>query len=179
MDNFTNLTLKMRFRLPNGEEFEAEGTREFIESQRNYFLKLIGHPTPSVPLPVNSALSFAPATTKHTEQYLWEQLFKEDGETLILRKKSKYSAADIAILMLAGVRILFKKDKYSALDLAKSLKASNIEGGRLDRLLIPAIQAGYLSAQGSKRGRAYQLSDSGFTKAYILAEKLLQNQGGI
>ena len=34
--------LKIRFRFPGGEEFEAEGSREFIEQQRNYFLALIG-----------------------------------------------------------------------------------------------------------------------------------------
>ncbi len=36
--------LKIRFRLPNGEEFEAQGPQEFIERERAYFLRLIAHP---------------------------------------------------------------------------------------------------------------------------------------
>ena len=175
MNNSTEPTLKMRFRLPNGEEFEAEGTREFIESQRNYFLRMIGHTETNNPQ-TNSFSNTLPEQQHHTEQYLWERIFKEDGDTLILRNKTKLVTVDIAMLLLAGARILLKKGEYSALELAKSLKASGIEGGRLDRLLAPAIQAEYLSAQGSKRSRTYKLSDSGFAKAYILLEKLLQNR---
>ena len=47
--------LKIRFRFPGGEEFEAEGSREFIEQQRNYFLALIGKkmsgPASAIPAP--------------------------------------------------------------------------------------------------------------------------------
>ena len=34
-------TPKVRFKLPGGEEFEAEGSAEFIEAQRDYFLQLL------------------------------------------------------------------------------------------------------------------------------------------
>lgn len=40
MDN-TNNTQKIRFKFAGGEEFEAEGSLEFIESQRDYFLSLV------------------------------------------------------------------------------------------------------------------------------------------
>lgn len=46
MADETHKNLKIRFRFPGGEEFEAEGTPEFIEQQRNYFLALIGKNTP-------------------------------------------------------------------------------------------------------------------------------------
>lgn len=175
MNNFTDTTLKMRFRLPNGEEFEAEGPREFIESQRNYFLTLIGQ----VPLgQAQSHISSPTASKEHTEKYLWERLLREDGEILILRRKAKLSIPEIASLLIAGARILLEREEYSALELAKSLKASGIVGGRLDRALSPEIQSGRLVAQGSKRGRTYRLSEEGFTRAFVLAEKLFQGQGG-
>lgn len=42
---------KIRFRLPSGEEFEAEGPKEFIEEQRAYFLRLTGKkPIPQAPV---------------------------------------------------------------------------------------------------------------------------------
>ena len=177
MNNSTEPTLKMRFRLPHGEEFEAEGSLEFIESQRNSFLRLIGHSEVNVS-PASSLPNIPSAQQQHTEQYLWERILKEDGNTLILRNKTKSTTAEIAILLLAGARVLLKREEYSALELSKSLKASGIEGGRLDRMLASAIQAGYLFSQGSKRGRTYRISESGFAKAYILADKLSQNRGG-
>lgn len=174
MNSSTEATLKMRFRLPNGEEFEAEGPREFIESQRNYFLALIGQPSESQSRSINPSYS---SPKEHTERYSWEQLLREDGEILILRRKAKLSVTDIASILIAGARVLFGKEGYSALELAKSLKASGIKGGRLDRVLAPEIQSGRLIAQGSKRSRIYRLSEEGFTRAFVVAEKLLQGQG--
>ena len=173
MNNGENNTLKMRFRLPNGEEFEAEGPREFIEQERNYFLALIGQTKPG-----GLATLPAPQTTlqtpQHTEQYLWEKLLKEDGDTLILRHKTKLTAQELAALVLAGARVLLKKPAYPALELARSVKACGIEGGRLDRLLAGEIQAGHMVGEGSKRGRTYKLTDEGFARAFVLAEKLLK-----
>ena len=178
MNNPTEPTLKIRFRLPKGEEFEAEGPREFIESQRNYFLQLIGN-TQNTSLQSgsgsDSGINPGNNAPQHTEQYLWEMIFKQDADTLIMRNKHKLPTTDITLLLIAAARILLQKEEYSALELAKSLKANHIEGMRLDRLLAPAMQAGYLSAQGSKRSRTYKLSDSGFAKAYMLAEKIRQN----
>ena len=41
--------LKIRFRFAGGEEFEAEGSAEFIEEQRQQFLALIGKKASSIP----------------------------------------------------------------------------------------------------------------------------------
>lgn len=214
MNNPAEPILKMRFRLPNGEEFEAEGPREFIERERNYFLALIGQqregvaPLPTIPqaavaptisTPAPSSVepkSYAPVPTSgvvipavsaptpsaaptsgevtyHTELYLWERLFKEDGDLLILRRKAKLTMAEFATILIAGARVLLKKKSYSALEITKSLKASGgVIKGRLDRLLAPEIQAGRLIAQGAKRSRTYALTDEGFAKAFVLAERL-------
>lgn len=181
MNNSNEPILKMRFRLPNGEEFEAEGTREFIERERNYFLTLIGQTnTPTAPARTAFTTPSQPQESSaggHTEQYLWERLLKEDGQTLLLRQKTKLEAAQIALLLVAGARVLLRQTDYSALELAKSLKACGISGGRLDRILSPELHAGRLIAKGSKRGRTYSLSDEGFAKAFLLAEKLLKTRG--
>ncbi len=39
--NETDKTQKIRFKFANGEEFEAEGSLDFVEKQRDYFLSLI------------------------------------------------------------------------------------------------------------------------------------------
>lgn len=183
MNSGENNTLKIRLRLPNGEEFEAEGPREFIEQERNYFLALIGQGKAAAQALAQSAgLAVvqpkpAPNTAapQHTEQYLWEKLLKEDGDTLILRRKAKLPPQEVAALVLAGARVLLKQPAYPALELARSLKACGIEGGRLDRLLAGEIQAGRIVGEGTKRSRTYKLTPQGFARAFALAEKLLQN----
>ena len=173
--NSEEAPLKIRFRLPNGEEFEAQGPREFIERERNYFLALIGSSKPATAAPAfPAAAPNTAAAPQHTEQYRWEKLLKEDENTLMLRRKTKLTAQETATIILAGARVLLKKPAYPALELVRSLKACGIETGRLDRLLAGEIQAGRMVGEGSKRSRTYKLTDEGFARAFVLAEKLLK-----
>lgn len=222
--------LKIRFRFPGGEEFEAEGSREFIEQQRNYFLALIGkkmsgpasaipaprkrttypltdapkptafqtvpasplfsptaisQTTPNAPTPLPPLSSVPPALRGEAALQadmpladipqpvrLWEQLLKEDGEIVVLRRKMRLSAAEAASLLVAGARVLLKKPNYPALHLSQSMRKSGFDEGRLDRILAPEIRNGHLASDGSKRSRTYRLTNEGFAKAFVLAEKL-------
>lgn len=213
-------TLKIRFRFPGGEEFEAEGNREFIEQQRNYFLSLIGKQTdaqlppaepalrrttypltpartesPQTPradnrpqtadLPPLSALPPAQRASAATEVppqkpqtqvfpalRLWERILKEDGEIVLLRRKMRLTPQEAASLLVAGARVLLKKPAYGALELSRSMKKSGFSEGRLDRLLAPLVRNGQLISDGTKRGRTYQLTNEGFARSFVLAEKL-------
>ncbi len=181
-NNMDKETLKMRFKLPSGEEFEAQGPQEFIEAQRNYFLTLIGQQisAPANPLSINTLQQHPALPVSHTrlataqapQASLWERLFRVQEHTLVLRRKAKISPQDTAILVLAAARDIFKQGAYSALELSSSLKAMGM-GGRLDRLLAGEIQTGRMTAHGSKRGRTYQLSNEGLAHAFVLAHKLL------
>ena len=223
--------LKIRFRFPGGEEFEAEGSREFIEQQRNYFLALIGKkmsgPASAIPAPrkrttypltggpkptasqtVPASPLFSPTDIPQTATNdaptplpplssvppalrgetalqadmpladipqpvrLWEQLLKEEGDIVVLRRKMRLSAAEAASLLVAGARVLLKKPHYPALLLSQSMRKSGFDEGRLDRILVPEIRNGHLASDGSKRSRTYRLTNEGFAKAFVLAEKL-------
>lgn len=223
--------LKIRFRFPGGEEFEAEGSREFIEQQRNYFLVLIGkkmsgpatsaipaprkrttypltggpkptasqtvpasplfsptaipQTTPNAPTPLPPLSSVPPALRGGAALQadmpladipqpvrLWEQLLKEEGDIVVLRRKMRLSAAEAASLLVAGARVLLKKPNYPALHLSQSMRKSGFDEGRLDRILAPEIRNGHLASDGSKRSRTYRLTNEGFAKAFVLAEKL-------
>lgn len=215
MADETEKILKIRFRFPGGEEFEAEGNREFIEQQRNYFLALIGKSAPLAPaprkrptypltpnprsaqistpaagfttpaaLPALSAIPpamRAPAETQNDPNTeivqpvrLWEQLLKEDGDIVVLRRKMRLNATEAASLLVAGARVLLKKPTYSALHLSQSMRKSGFEEGRLDRILTPEIRNGHLESEGAKRSRTYRLTNEGFAKAFVLAEKLVK-----
>lgn len=180
----TEKTLKIRFRFPGGEEFEAQGTLEFIEKQRNYFLGLIGkHPKPT-PTPTPPAIAPAPekaitqppaspAQEAFPAKRLWEKLFKEEGDEVILRRKMRLEPQEAALLLLAAARVLLSQPECKALALSQMLQKSGFtNAGRLDRLLQQEAANGYLESDGIKRGRVYRLTNAGFARAFVLAEKL-------
>ncbi len=176
MNNSQEPALKIRFRLPSGEEFEAEGPREFIDTERAKFLTLINQHTAApqpAPTPVIQSQT-EPTHSGHSELYFWEKLLKEDGSTLVLRRKTKWTAQETALVLLAGARVLLNQPAYPALELARSLTACGVTEGRLDRLLASEIQAGRIVGEGIKRSRTYQLTNEGFARAFVLAEKLLK-----
>lgn len=196
MPENTEKTLKIRFRFPGGEEFEAEGTLEFIEKQRNYFLDLIGkQPKKSTsPIPASlrenhailSATAPAPALPAQPEiknstpvqevfpaKRLWETLLKEEGGEIVLRRKMRLEPQEAALLLLAGARVLLNHAECKALSLSQMLQKSGFtNAGRLDRLLQTEASNGYLQSEGVKRGRVYRLTNAGFARAFVLAEKL-------
>lgn len=241
MSDTNEKKVKIRFKFRSGEEFEAEGSPDFIESQRAQFLQLIGKEgrsasttRPSVSRPPTrafsapaadpsplSAANFPPLTgpaaafprmqpasapfpsqadtapqdpqqlllqpaalrakprtaaqPSDEAQHLWECIVKVDDGHVYLRRKSRLITPETAaLLLLAAAKVLLQENSYSALALAKSLTKSGYGGGRLDRLLGPDLRQGTLRAEGSKRSRAYLLSDEGFARAYVLAGKLAE-----
>ena len=109
---------------------------------------------------------------------LWEQVVRTDDRFVYLRRKSRLlSPNTAALVLLAAAKVLLSAvvtDGYSALALAKSLKKSGYGGERLDRVLAADIKQGLIRSYGSKRARAYTLSNEGYTKAFVLAGKLAE-----
>lgn len=221
--------VKIRLKLRSGEEFEAEGSPDFIEKQRAEFLQLIGKPAKnhetawteaSAPKPLRrsaprlpsvrpfaqpqtadfsttpysapsitqsgfsaaeqaslrgeNALPRASQSTESAHIALWEQIIKTDDGLVLLRRKSRLLTPETAaiVLIAAAKELLRESNGYSALALSKSLTKSGYGGGRLDRVLAAEMRQGTVKAVGSKRSRAYLLSDEGFARGFVLAEKL-------
>ena len=117
----------------------------------------------------------APISTETgQETRLWEELVKTEENLVILRRKNRLLTAETAALVLiAAAKVLLgAQNGYSALHLSKSLSKSGYGGERLDRTLGGEIRRGTVKSEGSKRSRVYLLSDEGFAKAFVLAEKL-------
>ena len=188
-----NKTQKIRFKFANGEEFEAEGNPEFIESQRDYFLALVNKRKPNTLTPREDAsvsgtlaprlYATAPGTYTHTptptqapeppfsNSRLWEQLLKQEGDKVVLRRKFRLSPHEASMLILGGAKILLNKTAYSALALSQAVELSGFQISRLDRQLAPAVKLGYIVSEGSKRSRTYALTPAGFAHAFMLAQK--------
>lgn len=190
MTDETEKNLKIRFRFPGGEEFEAQGTLEFIEKQRNYFVELIGKqkktPQPAQLAPADMPRPPAPYQALPTDKSnasavqeafpakrLWEKLFKEENNAIFLRRKMRLEAHEAALLLLAGARVLLNRPECKALSLSQMLQKSGFaDAGRLDRLLQQETHNGYVQSEGIKRGRIYRLTNAGFARGFVLAEKL-------
>lgn len=197
---------KIRFKFRTGEEFEAEGNPDFIEKQRTEFLLLINKyssaaktavPQPAAPpfrhAENGNSLSISQAHAVHTETRppfptpsasetrLWEEIVKTAVPYVILRRKHRLLTPETAalVLMAAAKTLLNMTKGYSALHLAKSLSKSGYGGERLDRILASEMLQGRVKAYGSKRSRFYMLSDEGFAKAYVLAEKIASERGSL
>ena len=127
--------------------------------------------TDSAALPANPA-PISTGTVQETR--LWEELVKTEENLVILRRKNRLLTAETAALVLiAAAKVLLgAQNGYSALHLSKSLSKSGYGGERLDRTLGGEIRRGTVKSEGSKRSRVYLLSDEGFAKAFVLAEKL-------
>ena len=192
-----NETLKLRFKLKTGEEFEAQGNQSFISAQKEAFLNLDKAARPLTNIYTHKQEDSSQETPKplahpsylrnvnnHTRNPIptpsgevWDKVAYSDGESIIIRRKSKLIKPQIAALIILGAnKVLSSQDTLTALELAKSLKLSGYlkTGQRLDRLLEGEIREGHLSYEGSKRNRLYRISATGQAKAYIWAEKLLQ-----
>lgn len=183
MENTNNKSFKIRFKFITGEEFEAEGTPEFIESQRAVFLQLTQKAKTTAPNakydsnPQAGSTPMPQALADHsvfTGKRLWEQITQLGPDNLpTLRKKARTSPQEGALLLLAAAKELQGQEGgLNALSLSRALQASGFSNiGRLDRLLAPLAEQGYLTSLGSKRSRKYILTQPGLTRAFVLASK--------
>ena len=140
MEEKEKYSLKIRFKLPSGEEFEAEGPKEFIEEQRAYFLTLTGKKpiapkqtagvnTYTAPKPVNytpqrptypltpqPSMAPQPATAPlqapaaASVSPIWEKLFKTEDGALVLRRKSRLLTPQTAALVLIAAARMLRKE---------------------------------------------------------------------
>ncbi|MBI5743557.1 MAG: hypothetical protein HY952_03315 [Elusimicrobia bacterium] len=160
------MNFKLRIKHPSGAEFEAEGPAEFIQAEKNGFLRGL------------SAAGQAGEAAKHHEEQAgepaWDTLAEAKGGLLILRNKHQsLKAGDAALMILAAEKLLNKTSSVGAIALSKAIKASGYAPERIDRLLAKANREGLLKASGTKRNRAYQITDRGLERAWLEARKLI------
>lgn len=186
-----NTRFRLKIKLPSGSEFEAEGSRDFVLSERERFLEhsateqdSIGshkqtntassmHKPPEYPPTAIEPLNLMPPKSIEKAGEVWQKIAIIKDNIVILKVKHPQIAAQEAALTIAGAtRAICDIQPIPALTLSKSLRKSGYITGRLDRLLGHEIAAGRMMPVGTKRNRAYHLSDKGLARAYILAEKL-------
>jgi len=160
------MNFKLRIKHPSGAEFEAEGPAEFIQAEKEGFLDRLIGAQPS-------------GQQKHHEEQnqetVWGALTEAKNGALILKNKHQnLKSGDAALLILAAERQINAAGSVSAITLAKAIRASGYAPGRVDRLLAKPHREGLIKASGTKRNRAYQITDKGLERAWLEARKIGQ-----
>ena len=155
---------RVRLKLPNGAELEAEGDAEFVRQERADFIlrqtpiTTVGAPEPGREPRVN-----------------WDAVVEARGGGLTLRGKipgGDKGGKDACLALIMASERLLSQPKPTATMLAKWLRTSGYPVGRMDRTLQDAISQGELLSSGSRRSRRYELTATGKIKALLLSEQL-------
>ena len=163
---------RLRLKLRDGAEFEAEGSLDFIATERQRFLEARLSQQPE-----NAATGHAEAGI-HPGKELWHKFAQIRGDITILNARAPSTTAeDAAMLIIAAAKALGGISQYSALNLSKSLKLAGYHKERLDRLLLPHTKAGRVLPMGTKRNRSYQLTPKGQISASLALAKLAKDTG--
>jgi len=162
---------RLRLKLPDGSEFEAEGAPEFIREERAQFLK-----SP------NMGLTMAQAAHRTGQELAlaWETIIERKAHNIHLRAKlpGDKTQKDACLVLLAASQKLLNQPKPTAAQLAKWLRVSGYPVRRMDRALQESIAQGELLSSGSRRARRYELTGPGRIRAFLLAHQLAATING-
>ncbi|MHB2026745.1 MAG: hypothetical protein ACYCPQ_08945 [Elusimicrobiota bacterium] len=165
-------TLRLRIRLADGTEWEAEGSPDAATRERDFFLARFSPIKPDGGTIQNQAAS---GQIEPVPNIAWESIIERLGKHIQLRGKlSGYDRPEqeASLVLLAASEKLLGDPKPRATLLARWLRASGYPTPRIDRTLQEALSQGQIIASGTRRGRRYELTDPGKIRAYLLAHKL-------
>lgn len=157
---------RVRLKLPNGAELEAEGDAEFVRQERAEFL--IRQTPASSPPEAGVGAGREPRVD-------WNAVVEARSGGLTLRGKipgGDKAGKDACLVLLMASDRLLNQPKPTAAMLGKWLRASGYPVGRMDRTLQDAVSQGELLSSGSRRSRRYELTASGKIKALLLSEQM-------
>ncbi len=156
---------RVRLKLANGAEMEAEGDAEFVRQERAEFL-LMQTRGPAAP--------GSPEGSREP-RVEWNAVVEAKSGGLVLRGKipgADKSGRDASLVLLMASERLLSQPRPTAAMLGKWLRVSGYPVGRMDRTMQDAISQGDLLSSGSRRSRRYELTATGKIRALLLAEQL-------
>jgi hypothetical protein len=187
---------KLRIKL-GADEFEAEGTQEYVEKQRHIFLEQIetrgSQPTPAknesrsadaneIPPNGNGHLSSENSGRQNLSGANlpsltdMSKIATQQGDIITLSAAPSGESADedSLMLLLLAHKVMRTADSVPTNYLLAGMKQSGRSVDRLDRV-FGKIDSTLIIRTGVKRGAKYRLMNPGVTKARGLAQQLLLN----
>lgn len=184
-------TFKLRLKL-GVNEFEAEGSQDYVEKQRDVFLKNIetdhsrtgaaegGKPGAAhTPRPPGSGKKPTTPQNPPANDGTMNKIVHQQGEllTLSVLPEGDNREGDALLVLLLAHKVLKGLDVVSAGDLLAGMKQSGLSSvDRLDRVMTN-VDASFVGSTGNRKGKKYRLFNPGLTKAKQLAEALTSKVG--
>jgi len=155
-------TLRVKF----GEhEFEAEGPSDSVERQFLAFRLLI---SPSEPPPAQEQAK--PQNVEKKPAELLERIMKVNGPIVSLTVRTN-NVDDAVLALMFGHRQLRNAQLVSGAQIMQGLRASGFDVLRADVILRKQSRRGHVAASGRYRNIRYQLSLSGYDRAWQIVRQ--------
>lgn len=177
-------TFKIRVKVGT-HEFEAEGSREFLEQQVSIFKELVDNspktadgPKDSKPQTATDGTPTSPEGNGNSvEQSKYEKLFSTENGRVSLHflPDGEQREGSSVLLLLLGHRVLLAEDSVLSGRLLQGLEQSGLTLDRIDRFLEAYIggPSGLIIRSGVKKGTKYRLTNLGLARAKTIAEGML------
>jgi hypothetical protein len=152
-------------------EFEAEGPVEMVQAQFDEFKELIKL-TASIPPKTNEA---APATKNQVETLSHtplEKVMKVEDRIVSLTAKCD-SIDDAVLLILLGQKESRNNQEVTGAEIMDGLEVSGYKLPRVDRIMDKLSNDGSVIVVGLHRARRYRLSNTGLSKALMVAKEVI------
>ena len=194
---------KLRLKL-GVHEFEAEGPKEYVETQQEMFLKyveaadslgngnskdsLAGSASENQPAGTGSTrpaaatngdpAPAAPAASLPVSQEQMRKITSLSGDVITLTAipMGESSEEDAFLLLLLAHKVLRSVDSVAPDDVLTGMRQSGINVERLDRI-ARKIGVALVITTGVKRGTKYRLTVPGIQKAKAVTEILIKTVG--
>jgi hypothetical protein len=179
---------KLRVKL-GADEFEAEGSQDYVETQRDFFISRIdkagahidhkekpaadtkkGEHSPTGKVDSKPPVNNLPVSLEAMGKIVHQN---ENLITLTAMPGGDNAEGDALLLLLLGHKVLRNEDLILAGDLVAGMKQSGFSSvDRMDRVVLK-VGSSFVSSVGNRKGKKYRLLNPGVTKAKELAEKLI------
>jgi hypothetical protein len=183
---------KLRLKI-GANEFEAEGSQEYVESERDIFLETIGSAKQDEDDPGAAGADELgrvppggvngdqpPATTIDFPRADMQKLARQEKDAITLTalpSAEETKEEDAFVLLLLAHKVMRGVDNVPSDDLMEGMNHSGVPVGRLDTLAKNKKLKGLVLKTGRKRGTTYRLANTGITKAKEIATGLLTHVG--
>jgi hypothetical protein len=180
MDSITKLKVKVGL-----NEFEAEGPADQVAAQFETWRQLLAASPPAAPAiaagtPVIPAANVTEVKTRDGFSAPWDIFQIDEKHNLVTLKvhppAGESRDADAILLILFGYRKAGNggagASEVPVTKLKESLEVSGLRIERIDRAVAGYLASGFVLKSGRAKGGIYRLSNTGYTRAEEMAQRL-------
>jgi hypothetical protein len=148
-------------------EFEAEGPADVVQAQLAAWKELLSTAPKQEP---GKPTSLTPAG--ELPHLSLEKILKVDGRVVSLTARSE-TIDDAVLVLLLGQKESRNNQSVTGAELMEGLTQSGYSLPRIDKVMDKLSDEGSVITVGVNRGRRYRLSNTGLSKALMVAKEVI------